>query len=284
MLLRLSLHIQGHALRARQAVRPAARDRKQDVRPPGEAKGTGRTAMLQRREGTRLLGGGCLPLPAGGIPAVAARRPARRPPLPQAGVPAPTLPGGRACASWPGRPPRAGHSLAAQRSHSRALRPAASASVASQPQTLECDLARQAPGIYREDGTRASRTAKYDLYMQRHATFIVALVAAVAAVMPVLWHGSLLAWMVSGVLFAALVVAVAMYFVRRRKQREPIGETNTRPSGPTTVIGDIIGAHDHSIVMGNKIDSNINIYNVPPVQPVPPKDVAGPGNSKKIDN
>jgi len=87
-----------------------------------------------------------------GKPPVAARRPARRPRSRRQPVPAPTLADDRVCASWPGRPPRARHSLAAQRSHSRALRPAASASVAPQPQTLECDLPRQDPGTYQEDG------------------------------------------------------------------------------------------------------------------------------------
>jgi membrane protein implicated in regulation of membrane protease activity len=110
--------------------------------------------------------------------------------------------------------------------------------------------------------------------MQRHATFIVTLVAAVAVVVvvPIIGHGSLIAWAVTGVLIVALVVALAMYFAKRRKQPEPPGEINTRPSGPTTVIGDVIGAHDHSIVMDNKVDSKINVFNAPPTQPVPPKD------------
>jgi hypothetical protein len=45
--------------------------------------------------------------------------------------------------------------MARQISHSRALRPTASASVASQPQTLECDLARQDPApVGKTDQTR----------------------------------------------------------------------------------------------------------------------------------
>ena len=106
----------------------------------------------------------------------------------------------------------------------------------------------------------------------------MALVASVAVVIvvPIIGHGSRIAWVVSIVLLVALVVALAMYFVRRRKQPEPLAEIHARPSSPTTVIGDVIGAHDHSIVMGNKVDSKINIFNTSPVQPVPPKDVTEP--------
>jgi membrane protein implicated in regulation of membrane protease activity len=116
--------------------------------------------------------------------------------------------------------------------------------------------------------------------MQRHATFIVALVASVAVVIvvPVIWHASLIAWIVSGILFVALVVALAMYFAGRRKRGEPLA-TNTGPPALTTIIGDVIGAHDNSIVMGNKVDSNINVYNTPPIQPVLPKDATGPNDS-----
>lgn len=115
--------------------------------------------------------------------------------------------------------------------------------------------------------------------MYRHATFIVALVASVAVVIvvPAIWHGSPIAWAISGALLLVLVVALAMYFVKRRKQPEPRAEIDTRPTSPTMVIGDVIGAHDHSIVAGNKVDSKINIFNSPPpIQPVPPKDVTGP--------
>lgn len=114
--------------------------------------------------------------------------------------------------------------------------------------------------------------------MQRHATFIVTLVAAVAVVIvvPIIWHGSFIAWTVTGVLIVALAVALVMYLVKRRKQPEPPEEIDTRPSNPTTVIGDVIGAHDHSIVAGNKIDSKINVFNVPPTQLVSPKDDTEP--------
>jgi len=110
--------------------------------------------------------------------------------------------------------------------------------------------------------------------MQGHATFIVTLVAAVAVVVvvPIIGGGSLIAWAITGVLVVALVVALAMYSAKRRKRPESPGEINPIPSGPTTIIGDVIGAHDHSIVMGNKVDSKINVFNAPSAQPAPHKD------------
>lgn len=122
--------------------------------------------------------------------------------------------------------------------------------------------------------------------MQRHATFIVAMVASVAAVIvvPVIWQGSLIAWVISGVLLVALVVALAMYFVKRRKQPEPLAEVPTRPSASTAVIGNVIGAYDHSIVRDNKVDSRINIFNAPPIQPVSPKDVSEIDGDKDMDD
>jgi amino acid transporter len=114
--------------------------------------------------------------------------------------------------------------------------------------------------------------------MLRYANFTVAFAAAVAVVIvvPVIWHGALLAWVVSGVLFVALLVALVMYFVGRRKPREPLAGTNIRPSGPSAVIGNVIGAYGHSKVKRNYVDTNINIYNAPPVQPVPPNHAEEP--------
>ena len=114
--------------------------------------------------------------------------------------------------------------------------------------------------------------------MQRHATFIVTLVAAVAVVIvvPIIGQGSLIAWAVTGVLIIALVVALAMYFIKRRNQPESSGENSTGPSSPTPVIGNIIGARDHSTVMGNKVDSKVNIFNMSPAQPALPKDDTEP--------
>jgi putative exporter of polyketide antibiotics len=114
--------------------------------------------------------------------------------------------------------------------------------------------------------------------MQRHATFVVALVAAVAVVVvvPIIGQGSAIAWAVTGVLIIALVVASVMYFVKRHNQSESSGKNNTEPSSPTPVIGNIIGARDRSIVMRNKVDSKVNIFNTSPAQPAPPKDDTEP--------
>jgi hypothetical protein len=112
--------------------------------------------------------------------------------------------------------------------------------------------------------------------MQRYANFTVALVAAVAALMQVLWRGSPIAWIASGLLFVALAVAAAMYFVGRRRQHDGPTETNTRLPSPALVIGSLISGRDQAIVMGNKVDSKINIFSGPPAQPAPPNDAKEP--------
>jgi hypothetical protein len=114
-------------------------------------------------EAGRVAGG---PPATGRQPAASyGREPAGRGRLPPVGFPAAAgrrfslqrANGHRACKNWPGRPPRAGHSLAAQdHSKGRSLR---SRRLLAQAQTLDCDLSRQDLGAYREDGGRAGQTA-----------------------------------------------------------------------------------------------------------------------------
>jgi hypothetical protein len=131
---------QGHALRARQ-VRPCPADRRAKMRKsPGRTARAGVTSTGRSRgeQGDAPTPGRQLAAPSGlGSPRSRRCRrsagpapPGRRYPLQRAS------PDDRACKTGPGRPPRAGHSAAAQRSSARALRPAASASLAAQAHTL----------------------------------------------------------------------------------------------------------------------------------------------------
>jgi hypothetical protein len=107
-------------------------------------------------------GGATHRLRGGGLPATYERKPSGRgrrrradAPHPQAGGTGRNVPQRRARTDGPGRPPRAGHPVAAQRSPSRAhLRRVARDGASA---TLDTDLPRQDPGTYREDGPNSTR-------------------------------------------------------------------------------------------------------------------------------
>ena len=104
--------------------------------------------------------------------------------------------------------------------------------------------------------------------MRNHANFIVALVAAVAVVIvvPVIGNGSPAAWTVSAGLLLALVIALTIYLLKPRKRPELPTGADARPPSTSISIGDVIGAHGQSVVKGNKVKSDIRIFNTAPDQ------------------
>lgn len=111
--------------------------------------------------------------------------------------------------------------------------------------------------------------------MKEHANFITGIVAAIAAaiVVPAIWQGNLIAWVVTAVLFLAVVVAIALYWTRRSQAAAIPTEDKRATVAPPPVNVELISTHDQSIAAKNKIRSTVNVYNSPPpAQSEPAKD------------
>jgi uncharacterized membrane protein len=112
--------------------------------------------------------------------------------------------------------------------------------------------------------------------MKEHATFATGVVVAIAAaiVVPAIWQGSPIAWAVTAVLLLVVVISIAMYLSKRRKEESATpDEDSTMSAAPSPITVELISAHDQSIAARNKVRSTINFYNPPPpAQSAPLKD------------
>jgi hypothetical protein len=114
--------------------------------------------------------------------------------------------------------------------------------------------------------------------MREHATFIVGAAAAIAViiVVPEIWQGSHIAWAISAALFAAIAISIVMYIVKKRKQPNPPTRDDAKSAAASAIAVEVISAHDQSMVVGNEVQSTVNIYNgQPAVQSVPPENNVG---------
>ncbi len=120
--------------------------------------------------------------------------------------------------------------------------------------------------------------------MREHAVFIVGAISAIAVivVVPAIWQGDTIAWAVSAVLLAALAISIVMYIAKKRKRSNPPAGDGDRSAPASAIAVEVIGAHDQSRVVKNKVRSTVNIYNgQPAVQSVPPENNGGSDSLSK---
>lgn len=114
--------------------------------------------------------------------------------------------------------------------------------------------------------------------MREHATFIVGAAAAIAVivVVPEILQGSRIAWAISAILLAAVAISIVMYIAKNRRHSNPPARDDAKSAPTPAVAIEVVGAHDQSMVVGNDVQSTVNVYNgQPAVQPVPPENNVG---------